>query len=264
MDHNFNVNIAKQFGVDEAIIIHNIYFWTKKNKANGKNFFDGHYWTYNSISAFVELFPYFSKRQLERILKNAEAKGAILKGNYNNSSYDRTSWYAVTPLVLSIYANGEMDLRETQNGFTQNVEPIPYSNTYNKQTDNKQDNKLFGKTQNFESVLEEEKKGDTLKTEKEFLEKKEKITPKKEKKEAFKVPTIDELEDFFFELKEEKYKEMAMDFFDYYETVGWLVGGKAKMKCWKSAARRWKRNQKQTKQKQNEPKRPIFIDPFAN
>ena len=61
------------------------------------------------VEAFSELFPYWTKRQVERILNNLIKKGAIIKANYNEKAYDRTSWYAITQTVESIYANGEMD-----------------------------------------------------------------------------------------------------------------------------------------------------------
>lgn len=37
-------------------------------------------------------------------------------------------------------------------------------------------------------------------------------------------------------------KTEAKKFFDYYETVGWVVGRGKKMKCWKSAVSTWKTN----------------------
>lgn len=221
---------------------------------------NGYCWATNSY--FAELYG-VSNTTISKWISQLSKKGYIST---------ELIYKEGTKQILNRYIRkGVEPIEEKLNTYTSKVknpmqEKLKDNITSNNNINNNNINEysLYGKTQNFESVLEEEKKSDTLETEKEFLEKKEKSTPKKEKKEAFKVPTIDELEDFFFELKEEKYKEMAMDFFDYYETVGWLVGGKAKMKCWKSAARRWKRNQKQTKPKQNEPKRTIFVDPFAN
>ena len=92
MDHSFNITAAKLYGVEEAVLLHNIYFWIKKNKANNKHFYDGYFWTYNSVEAFSELFSYWTKRQVERILNNLIKKGAIIKANYNEKAYDRTSW----------------------------------------------------------------------------------------------------------------------------------------------------------------------------
>lgn len=132
MDYSFNGEIAAMYGVDEAVFIHNLYWWIKKNQANGNNFFDGQYWTYNSIDAFCVLFPYWSKRQVERILKSLKEKGAIVTGNYNKAAYDRTTWYALTETVISIYAKSEMHITKRGNGFTQTVTTIPDSKPYSK------------------------------------------------------------------------------------------------------------------------------------
>ena len=70
MQHSFDVDIAKEYGILEAILINNIWFWIEKNKANNKNYFDGFYWTYNSTRAFKELFPYVSERQIKSALKH--------------------------------------------------------------------------------------------------------------------------------------------------------------------------------------------------
>lgn len=50
-------------------------------------------------------------------------------------------------------------------------------------------------------------------------------------------PSIDELKEFF--LESESTSKEAENFFNYFESNGWLVGGKAKMKNWKAAARNW-------------------------
>ena len=135
MKYSFDPIIAKYYGVDGAIVIENLYFWIMKNKANDKNYFDGEYWTYNSVKAFEELFPFWSKRQIERILKNLENEGAIKTGNYNKLQYDRTKWYALNQTVLSIYANGEMEKTEWRNGNNQTGKPIPYNKPVDKPID---------------------------------------------------------------------------------------------------------------------------------
>lgn len=141
MEHHFNIDIASKYGVDEAIMFNHLLFWITHNAANEKNFYEGHYWTFNSLVAFEKLFPYWSRRQIERILKSLETKGLLLTGNYNKSSYDRTKWYSFTDKALkecgnplndigkSISPNGEMEEHKNVNGNTQNVTPIPYINT---------------------------------------------------------------------------------------------------------------------------------------
>lgn len=128
MQHSFDVNIAKMFGVNEAIIINAFQFWIAKNKANNRNFYDGRYWTYNSVSAFQEMFPYMSESQIRRTLKKMQEQNIIMTGNYNKSSYDRTLWYAFTDYGESILRNSEIDLTNSSNGNDENVKPIPVNN----------------------------------------------------------------------------------------------------------------------------------------
>lgn len=147
MNHSFNVEIAKKYGVEGAIIIEHLYFWIQKNKVNDKNFHDGRYWTYNSKKAFTEIFPYWTERQLERIIGNLKKDGAILTGNYNKVAYDRTTWYALDDSIISFYENGKIDSTVCVNGNPQSVEPIPYINT-----DINTDNIISG-TENHEQQI---------------------------------------------------------------------------------------------------------------
>lgn len=56
------------------------------------------------------------------------------------------------------------------------------------------------------------------------------------------VPSLEAVQEYFI-LK--KYAPIeAEKFFNYFESVGWLVGGKAKMKDWNAAARNWVLNAK--------------------
>lgn len=92
---NFDPNIAKAIGVEEAIMFSNIEFWVEKNKSNNKQFKNGRYWTYNSLNAFSELFPFWTKKQIRRILNNLKEKGYIETSIFNKYKYDRTFWYTV-------------------------------------------------------------------------------------------------------------------------------------------------------------------------
>lgn len=123
--HFFDIRIAELYGINCAVILQNIWYWVQKNEANGSNFYDGNYWTYNSTKAFKKQFPYLSQRQIETALRKLRDDGIITTGNYNAVQYDRTLWYAVTEKGKSILHGCEMDFTPEGNGFTQNVEPIP-------------------------------------------------------------------------------------------------------------------------------------------
>lgn len=125
MEHSFDIDIAMRFGIPCAIILRHIYFWVEKNRANEKHFYDGQYWTYNSVKAFEEQFPYLSDKQIRTALSKLEEEGLIVVGNYNQSSYDRTKWYAVTDKGFAILLKGQMHLPKRANGDSQKGEPIP-------------------------------------------------------------------------------------------------------------------------------------------
>lgn len=121
MNHSFDIELAKEYGIAEAILLANFDFWIAKNKANGTNFHDGCYWTYNSTKAFNELFPYLTQRQIQNALKNLRDANILKVGNYNQSKYDRTLWYAFTEKGLSIMQKKEMEEHEKVNGDSEEV-----------------------------------------------------------------------------------------------------------------------------------------------
>lgn len=122
MDYTFNSDIASVYGVNEAIFIHNLYWWISKNKANERHFYEGKYWTYNTTKAFSELFPFWSERQVNRIIKKLMDEEVLYVGNFNQSTYDRTRWYALDDKIYSIYQNGNMHVTERSNASDQTVE----------------------------------------------------------------------------------------------------------------------------------------------
>ena len=91
---------AEKYGVNEAIILHNIRFWTKINIQNNQNINDGMAWTYNSVSKFKEIFPFLSFEQIKYALKNLVKSGILKTGNFNKMKRDRTTWYATTDQLM--------------------------------------------------------------------------------------------------------------------------------------------------------------------
>lgn len=137
LERQYKVEIAKKYGIYEAIFIHNIAYWLKKNIANRKHFYDGYVWTYNSLKAFAEMFEEFSEDQIRRTIERLVEKGILKKGNYNKIAYDRTMWYTIIKedileaykIDYSICRNEKIDLADLPNGKSENAEPIPNLNT---------------------------------------------------------------------------------------------------------------------------------------
>lgn len=106
MEHSFDIDIAKEYGIPCAVLLKHLWYWIEKNKANHKNERDGTYWTYNSISAFCELFPYLSKNTIIRALKKLADDGIIKEAVFNDAAFDRTKWYSITEKGYSIINGG--------------------------------------------------------------------------------------------------------------------------------------------------------------
>lgn len=131
MQHHFDVELAQKYGVAEAILLNHFEYWIELNRANEKNFYDGRYWTFNSMKAFSKIFPYMTEKKIRNALKHLQDDGLIVTGNYNKLAYDRTLWYAFSDLAESILPKGQMEDPEKANGYSQKVEPIPDNKPYN-------------------------------------------------------------------------------------------------------------------------------------
>lgn len=108
--HTFDPVDAEKYGILEAVLLSNIRWWVEKNKANGRHFHDGQYWTYNSAKAFTKLFPYASQQQIQRALKRLEDAGVLKIGTYNANPYDHTKWYSTVIIDSSNLINQEVKI----------------------------------------------------------------------------------------------------------------------------------------------------------
>lgn len=126
-DHSFNPDVAKEVGVIAATLYKNIRHWCEKSRANRKNIHDGKAWTYNSVRAWGELYPYLSDKQIRTALLKLEEAEYIAIGEFNKDNRDRTKWYC--DLRVSICPNGKMQLpkKETPT-LAHKGEPLPIIN----------------------------------------------------------------------------------------------------------------------------------------
>ena len=131
MEHLFDIKLAKKYGVNAAIFIRHLMFWIIKNKATGKNFHDDRTWTYMTIEGFQKIFSYWSVRQIRVIRDKLIARKVIIKGEYNQQGYDRTSWYAFYNEKAFVKIdkwscqNGQVELSERASRPAENDQPIP-------------------------------------------------------------------------------------------------------------------------------------------
>lgn len=112
-------HVAERYGFEEAVFLDSVMFWYRTNRANDRNFRDGRWWTYNSIKAFEEIFPWWSAGQLRRIIARCRENGALLAGDYNQDRRDRTAWYTPSDELLALYGENENCICSNQQMQTQ-------------------------------------------------------------------------------------------------------------------------------------------------
>lgn len=142
MNYSFSIEHAKQYGVDEAIMLHNFIFWITQNLANNKHQHDGRTWTYNTQNAFTRLFPFWSRDQVKRVLNSLINQGVLVTENYNKLSFDKTLWYAFknenlfigdfkktasSPIKSTIGQNHPIEREVSPNRVGEITQPIPDS-----------------------------------------------------------------------------------------------------------------------------------------
>lgn len=150
MNHSFNCDVAKEVGVVPAVILENMSFWLLQKRANNQDFENGNWWVYNSVKAWLELFPYLTTRKIRTAIETLIKEGFVIEGDQNKKNYDRTKWYAMTEKAWKFYLpeaekisdspfvnsdnstcqERQKDLSNLTNRFVKNDKPIPIINTY--------------------------------------------------------------------------------------------------------------------------------------
>lgn len=96
-------SLAESLGsVDKAIILQQLNYWVKKSK----NYHDGRPWVYNSMDSWAKQFPWIkSKTTIKKHFKDLKKLGLVLTGNFNQYSFDRTTWYTIDYEALDKFSD---------------------------------------------------------------------------------------------------------------------------------------------------------------
>lgn len=119
MNHSFEISAAQKLGVEEAILAESIRHWLLHNEANEQNLRGGRHWTYNSAKAWTETYPYWSSKQIYRIIRSLEEQGIILVEK--PGGVDRRMWITFSDFGKSIFPYREIQEPEREDAFSQTV-----------------------------------------------------------------------------------------------------------------------------------------------
>lgn len=216
MVYSFDGEIARKYGVNEAVFVHNLYWWIAKNEANGRHYYDGKSWTYNSMAAFAKLFPFWSKDQIRRMIEKLRSNGAIYTGNFNKAGFDRTQWYALSESITAYYQNCQMQMANLPNGNGENATPIPDINT------------------DIKPDIEEIEIHKCISTKKSFI-----------------PPAIDEIRDYCKQRKNNVDPQKFLDYFTADPDKQWIDSEGKPVKSWKQKIITWEGRNKKKEEPQS-------------
>lgn len=84
-------SIAKEIGLNEAIMLQQMHYWLLKSA----NEFKGVKWFYKTLEEWQTEFPFWSAMTIRRTLGSLEKQKIIKIGNFNKKKFDKTKWYTI-------------------------------------------------------------------------------------------------------------------------------------------------------------------------
>lgn len=87
----FYPSLAKEIGVNEAILFQELHYWLKESKKvkNGKK------WVCMTYDEIQERLSFFSVNTIKKIIKKLSDSNLILIDNFNESKMEKTNWYTI-------------------------------------------------------------------------------------------------------------------------------------------------------------------------
>lgn len=131
--------LAKEIGINEAIVLQQIHYWlnTSKHKYENKS------WIYNSYREWENQFPFWSNATIRRTISSLEKKDLLITGNFNKAGFDKTKWYSINYVMLEsvskrLAQNEQTISSKRANGVVQNEQTntIDYTETSTETTNN--------------------------------------------------------------------------------------------------------------------------------
>ena len=139
MTHQFNTTLARVLGIDEAIIIEQLYWWIHKNECEEDETMikDGRVWCRSSAKGFNKYIDYMSAQKIRRVLRTLEELEVIKVGNFNKVPTNQTLWYTFSDKFKNVLEEVGYQSSKMKNGMFKNEQSI---NNLNDKNINKEEN----------------------------------------------------------------------------------------------------------------------------
>ncbi|WP_398472854.1 hypothetical protein [Tardiphaga sp.] len=124
----FDVEIAKEYGLECAVLFQAIGYWARHNRSKPDRQRDGKAWMYMSRREWLEEFGYIGEGTLRSALQKLANAGLIERGNYSEGMYARTTWYTLTETGWELWLKQPKGLANSAKGFGENSQTITDTN----------------------------------------------------------------------------------------------------------------------------------------
>ena len=94
LHHSFDIDLAAQFGIEKAILIHHLQHWVRFNRNRKKNIRNGKCWTFQSRADMQAHLPYMTVPSIRHHLDELVKAKVLVTENFNRAKFDKTLWYA--------------------------------------------------------------------------------------------------------------------------------------------------------------------------
>ncbi|MGL4341232.1 MAG: hypothetical protein ACRCSZ_02275 [Lactococcus lactis] len=85
--------LVKAIGINSAMILQQIHYFL--NPEHNKNFHDGKYWVYKTLSDWQKKFDFLGRTTIRKCIKEMEDSNIIYSANLNKDKRDQTKWYSI-------------------------------------------------------------------------------------------------------------------------------------------------------------------------
>ena len=109
MVHVFNSDIAKKYGVNAAVLMSFLWECIEEKSTRQPQLHEGKVWFRCSVQMMTAFFPYLSYDEIRYALKRLVKARVLIRGQFNESHFDRTNWYTFTEFGQFLMTESEGD-----------------------------------------------------------------------------------------------------------------------------------------------------------
>ena len=118
--HGFDPGLAKALeSVEAAILYSDLAFWLSINANSTSVFKEGKIWSFSTHEQIAKRLGYMNKRQVGYAMDKLVKAGLVIKGNFNQNTFDKTAWYTladikIQPKLNNPYERQNCNIEETK------------------------------------------------------------------------------------------------------------------------------------------------------